>query len=116
MAPSSWRREPRGGKSPVATRSRREVGLSENVDRSLSGGEVYQPRPGGWHAEASSKASVRVPNRRALLRLAGALLAEQNDEWAISRRYMSLEVIAQALDRPEPQIETPDQEALAIPA
>ena len=56
------------------------------------------------------------PNRRALLRLAGALLAEQNDEWVIRRRYRSLEVIAQVLARPEPQIETPDQETLAIPA
>jgi putative transposase len=39
-----------------------------------------------------------LPNRAAALRLIGAVLAEQNDEWADSgRRYMSLEAIAKTL-------------------
>jgi transposase-like protein len=29
------------------------------------------------------------PNPEALLRLAGSLLIEQNDEWLVSRRYLS---------------------------
>src|SRR5215472_14747064 len=32
-----------------------------------------------------------LPNRQSLLRLTGALLEEQNDEWAVGRRYFSTE-------------------------
>lgn len=42
------------------------------------------------------------PNEGAIVRLVGAMLLEQNDEWAASRaRYMSLEKLAQFSDDPQ---------------
>jgi transposase-like protein len=38
------------------------------------------------------------PNDAALIRLAGALLVEQNDEWLVSRRYLSQESLSSVLE------------------
>ena len=41
------------------------------------------------------------PNEDAIVRLVGAILLEQNDEWAVQRaRYMTLETIAPMSDDP----------------
>lgn len=38
------------------------------------------------------------PNDDAITRLVGALMLEQNDEWAVARRYMGLESLARIVD------------------
>jgi len=41
------------------------------------------------------------PNEAAIIRLIGAILMEQSDEWAVQRgRYMSLETMAPVSDNP----------------
>ena len=46
------------------------------------------------------------PNRGAVIRLVGCLLAEQTDEWAITKRYMSAETLKTARSD-EPSIADP---------
>ena len=45
-----------------------------------------------------------LPNEAAVVRLVGALLLEQHDEWSIQRRYMSLETLAPTSNTPGCQL------------
>jgi putative transposase len=50
------------------------------------------------------------PDRGAVIRLVGAVLMEQTDEWTEARRYMGLEFLAKARLRVLAG-ETPDQDS-----
>jgi transposase-like protein len=56
------------------------------------------------------------PDRDALIRLVGAVLAEQHDEWTEGRRYLGLDVLARCRIRPVTDPATETTEEVTIPA
>ena len=54
------------------------------------------------------------PDRSSIIRLVGAVLAEQHDEWAEGRRYLGLDVLARC--RIRPVTDSADTEEVTIPA
>jgi putative transposase len=53
------------------------------------------------------------PNDRALIRLAGMLCIEQNDEWLVGRGYLSAESISLVLTRPDDHTDKQIKEEVA---
>ena len=66
------------------------------------------------HKEIKRRANVIgiFPNDAAIVRLVGTLLGEQNDEWQITRRYMSLEALARVISPSRHENRIKDQQLL----
>jgi len=60
-----------------------------------------RPRTAQWRDQAPDRGRRHLSQRRRHRRLVGAILLEQNDEWAIQRaRYITLETIAALSEDP----------------
>jgi hypothetical protein len=80
---------------------------ADSARRTRSSGSTTRSSGARWSASS--------PNEDAIVRLIGAILLEQNDEWAIRRaRYMTLETIAPLSD--DPAIRLPGNRQLTRPA
>ncbi len=56
------------------------------------------------------------PNRDAILRLVGAVLAEQHDDWAEQRRYIGIDVLARARAALQSTTPEPEEPLATVPA
>ena len=67
------------------------TGRSFEVPTRSSGSTVRSPAAPTWSASS--------PNDQSLIRLTGALLIEQTDDWLVTRRYLSEGSMAELLEQ-----------------
>lgn len=80
----------------------RRPGLHRRPQGPLEQAPFHQPAGAAeWREQSQDHVVGILPEEAAILRLVGALLLEQNDEWAVQRcRYMTLESVAAIGDDP----------------
>jgi putative transposase len=79
--------------------------LVQASERRSSAGKLHSTNPrervSTGRSNAAQTSSASSPTRTPLFASSGAILLEQNDEWAVQRgRYMTLETIAPLSDDP----------------
>jgi transposase-like protein len=121
MCSSAWRRSCRrcagSSKTPRRTSSPLPAAL-----RALDQAPLHQPLE-RVNTEIGRRSDVVgiFPNDASVIRLAGALLSEQNDEWLVQRRYLSVEsmaliLAARRIEESSPPRQPSQKEAVALNA
>ena len=92
-----WERQLPAGGRPPRRRPRRPAGLHQFPAAALAADLVEQPQE-RLNKEIRRRTDVVgiFPDRDALIRLVGAVLAEQHDEWTEGRRYLGLDVLSRS--------------------
>ena len=106
-------RAPRRSRRPAQGPAPKVAGLLEQAEddllafyalpaRALDQAQVHEPARAGQQGDRPPLGRRRdLPQRPALIRLAGMLLIEQNDEWLVQRRYLSDHSIRLILSPPD---------------